>query len=97
MLKAPDGSVTFFPIMKRCKTGKDRIRGLLPPGTPVFNKTGTINKIANDVGIVALPDDAGHIALAIFIKDTKLESADTDNIIAHLARSVYDYFLFSAD
>jgi beta-lactamase class A len=92
-----ENSDLLLDIMKRCQTGKSRIRGLLPPETTVFNKTGTINKVANDVGIVGLPDDAGHIALTIFIKDTKLESSDADNIIAHLARSVYDYFLFSAD
>jgi beta-lactamase class A len=90
-----DNTQLLLDIMKRCQTGKDRIRGLLPPGTLVFNKTGTINKVSNDVGIVELPDDAGHIVLAIFIKDTKLESSDADNIIANLARSVYDYFLFS--
>jgi len=81
-------------LAKRCLTGNGRIRGLLPPNTTVFNKTGTINKVMNDVGIVKLPGDAGHIVVVIFIKDTKLGDDEREKTIAHIARSLYDYFLF---
>jgi beta-lactamase class A len=84
----------LLDIMKRCQTGNGRIRGLLPPNTTVFNKTGTINKVMNDVGIVKLPGDAGHIVVVIFIKDTKLGDDECEKTIAHIARFLYDYFLF---
>lgn len=90
-----ENSKLLLDIMKRCQTGKGRIRGVLPPRTIVYNKTGTIHKVVNDVGIVKLPSDAGNIAIAIFIKDTKIENDECEKIIAHIARSLYDYFLFS--
>ncbi|MGQ0641108.1 MAG: serine hydrolase [Gemmatimonadaceae bacterium] len=38
------------------------LRRLLPPRTNVMHKTGTLSiGIANDVGIVSLPDGAGNV------------------------------------
>ena len=51
--------------MSRTVTGPGRIEGLLPAGTPVAHKTGTIGGVANDVGYVALPDGR-RFAVAIF-------------------------------
>ena len=31
----------------------------------------------------------------IFIKDTEIENEECEKIVAHIARSLYDYFLFS--
>lgn len=92
-----ENSQLLLDIMKRCQTGKDRIRGMLPPGTTVYHKTGTIHKVVNDVGIVELLGDVGNAITVIFIKDTKIENDECEKIIAHIARSLYDYFLFSAD
>jgi len=50
--------------------------------------------VMNDVGIVKLPGEAGHIVVVIFIKDTKLGDDECEKTIAHIARSLYDYFLF---
>jgi len=33
----------------------------------------------------------------IFIKDTKIENEECEKIMAHITRSLYDYFLFSDD
>lgn len=90
-----ENSQLLLDIMKRCQTGEDRIRGALPPRTTVYSKTGTIHKVVNDVGIVKLPADAGNIVIVIFIKDTKIELEECEKIIAHIARYLYDYFLFS--
>lgn len=82
----------LIAIMERCITGEKRLKGLLPPGTVVAHKTGTLMSIANDVGIVTLPD-GGKFAIAVFVKgDTK--GIDTqERVIAEVARTAYDYYL----
>ena len=58
------------------------------------HKTGSIDGTVNDVGIINLPDDAGHVVLALFVKQgTKSEASE--RAIAQIARAVYDYFLFT--
>ncbi len=85
----------LLDIMRRCETGPGRIKGMLPPGTEVRHKTGTIGGTTNDVGIITLPGGAGHVALAIFVKGSRRPSADVEPVIAQIARAVYDYFLFA--
>lgn len=56
--------------MRRCETGGNCIKGLLPPPTQVMHKTGTLGiGTANDGGIVHLPDTAGHVVRAVFVKE----------------------------
>ena len=77
----------LFELMSRCSTGTRRIRALLPIGTRVEDKTGTLDGITNDVGIVTMPD--GHrVALAIFARGGR----DRQSGIAQLARAIYDRF-----
>ena len=46
------------------------------------------------MGILTLPDNAGHVALALFVKQgTKSEASE--RAIAQISRAVYDYFLFA--
>ncbi|MBI3404084.1 MAG: class A beta-lactamase [Acidobacteria bacterium] len=87
----------LLDIMRRCETGKNRIRGMLPPNTDVMDKTGTIGGTTNDVGIITLPDNAGHIAISIFVRESKKDVADREKVIAQIARAVYDYFLFRSE
>ncbi len=82
-------------IMFTCDTGQGRIKGLLPPGTAVAHKTGTIDGTANDVGIIVLPDGVGHVALSVFCKDFERETPEVEKIISQIGRYVYDYFTFS--
>jgi beta-lactamase class A len=84
----------LLEILERCQTGKNRIKGLLPPGTPVAHKSGTLGGTTNDAGIITLPHQAGHIALAVFVKSSDKEAAQREMAIAHIARSIYDFFLF---
>ena len=80
----------LFAVMARCRTGPNRIRGLLPPGTPVAHKTGTMTGITDDVGIVSLPN--GHdLAIAVFEQGRGGPAAQSRNI-ARLARLLYDGF-----
>lgn len=77
----------LFDLMSRCSTGTRRIRALLPSGTRVEDKTGTLDGITNDVGVVTMPD--GHrVALAIFARGGR----DRQSGIAQLARAIYDRF-----
>ena len=63
----PDSRNYLLDLMAKCETGKNRMKGLLPFGTPVEHKTGTLNGLADDVGFISMPD--GHrVAVAIFAR-----------------------------
>ena len=93
----PESCNLILSIMHRCETGEGRIKGELPPGTPVAHKTGTIAGTFNDTGIITLPAGLGHVALTVFTKDFEDETEDVEKIIADIARLVYDYFVFTGD
>ncbi len=93
-LLKPESTELLLDIMRRCRTGEARLKGILPMGTEVAHKTGTIGGTTNDVGIVTLPDDAGHVAIAVFVKSSEKELSARERTIAEIARSVYDFFLF---
>ena len=93
---SPASADLLIDIMFRCETGPNRIKGLLPPSIRVAHKTGTLNMgIANDVGIMELPDGAGHVVIAAFVKESQATSELQERTIAHVARATYDYFLFN--
>jgi beta-lactamase class A len=85
----------LIDIMKRCETGEARIKGMLPEETVVYHKTGTIGQTINDVGIVQLPWNAGNIVAVVFIKEAEIDHEQSEKIIAEIARSLYDYYLFT--
>lgn len=91
---SPESSALLLDIMYRCETGEARIKGSLPPWVEVAHKTGTIGGTTNDVGIIDLPGDAGHVVAAIFVKESEREVEDRERAIAHIARAIYDYFAF---
>lgn len=80
-------------ILKRCETGLGRLKGALPPGTEVRHKTGTIGMTTNDVGIITLPGDAGHLVVAAFVKSSSKPVEERENAIAQVTRMLHDYFL----
>jgi beta-lactamase class A len=74
-------------LMAQCQTGKNRMKALLPYGTGVEHKTGTLNGLADDVGFITMPD--GHrIAIAIFTRG----GSDRPRTIAEATRAIYDGF-----
>lgn len=89
-----DSAELLLDIMRRCRTGDARLKGLLPQGTEVAHKTGTIGGTANDVGIITLPDNAGHVVIAAFVKASEKDVAARERAIAEIARAVHDFFLF---
>lgn len=90
----PESVDLLLDIMRRCRTGEARLRGLLPQGTEVAHKTGTIGGSTNDVGIITLPDNAGHVAIAVFLKSSQNDTSARERGIAEIARAVHDFFLF---
>lgn len=81
----------LFQLMSRCATGTRRIRALLPAGTPVEDKTGTLDGVTNDVGFITMPD--GHrVAVAVFARGGR----DRQPVIAAVSRMIYDRFADSA-
>lgn len=92
----PGASRDMLELMKRCRTGNARIKGLLPRGTIVAHKTGSVGGTIDDVGVIYLPHGAGHVAISVLSKRTMAESADVERVIAEIARYAFDYFLFTA-
>ena len=90
---APVGAVEDGSV----ETGVGRIKGVLPPDTPVGHKTGTIGGTTNDVGYIYLPDDAGHVITVVFVKDSELPIPAREATIAHSSRAIYDFFLFNPE
>jgi beta-lactamase class A len=90
----PASTDLLLDIMRRCQTGDARLKGILPQGTPVAHKTGSIGGTTNDVGIITLPQDAGHVAIAVFVKASDKPVPARERAIAEIARAVHDFFLF---
>ena len=83
---SPQSRGLLLDMMGRCKTGKNRIRGLLP-SYAVQNKTGTLSNYTSDVGFLTLPDGR-RIAVAFFARGGENRPA----VIATAARAIYDGF-----
>ncbi len=89
-------SDAMLETMKRCTTGRARIRGLLPANVELAHKTGSIGGALSDVGIIYLPDNAGHVAIAVMTKRTRAPSEPVEKAMADIGRYAFDYFLFTA-
>ncbi|MEA2205127.1 MAG: beta-lactamase class [Blastocatellia bacterium] len=93
-LSAPSRSL-LLDFMTKSPTGPKRIKGLLPPATPVAHKTGSSGRVdgttraLNDIGIITLPDGR-HLAIAVFVSDSKVEEPKLENVIAQMARATWD-------
>lgn len=85
----------LLKLMTDTPTSSKRIKGRLPAGTVVAHKTGTANTengitpATNDIGIVSLPNGS-HLAIAIFVSDSSAEVETREDVIARIARAVWD-------
>ena len=84
---SPSSRSLLLDMMRRCATGSNRIRGLLPPGATVEHKTGTLNGYTGDVGFLTLPGGR-RIAVVFFARYGENRPA----VISTAARAVYDAF-----
>jgi beta-lactamase class A len=83
----PESRNYLLDVMAQCQTGRNRMKWLLPAGTPVEHKTGTLDGLADDVGFITMPDGR-RVAVAIFTRG----GSDRPNTIAQAARTIYDGF-----
>jgi len=95
LLRVIDGDTALKPasramlldMMSRCRTGSNRIRGLLPSTARVENKTGTLSGYTGDVGYLTLPGGR-RIAVAFFARGGS--NRPPGRVTA--ARAIYDAF-----
>jgi beta-lactamase class A len=94
ILKSPQLEL-LLGFMRRALTGEKRLRGNLPKNTTVADKSGTgeAGSTTNDVGIITLPADKGHLAMAVLISRSKLPATAQEKLIAELARAAYDSYV----
>jgi beta-lactamase class A len=83
----PESRNYLLDLMAQCQTGRNRMKALLPFGTPVEHKTGTLDGLTDDVGFITLPDGR-RVAVAIFARGGR----ERPRTIAESARAIYDGF-----
>lgn len=86
-LLKPESRSYLLDVMSRCRTGKNRMRALLPAWARVEHKTGTLSGLSTDVGFITLPDGR-RIAVAFFARG----GSNRARSIAEAARAIYDGF-----
>ena len=82
----------LLALMRRNTTGDRRLRALLPTGTPVWDKTGTMDRSANDAGLVELPDGKGTLVVVALVKSSERPSDAREQAIAKVAKAAFDAF-----
>jgi len=86
---------TLKSLLARCETAPDRLRGMLPKGTPVAHKTGTggtsgaITVAVNDIGVMRLPN-GDDVAIAVLIGEPRGSIPRAERLIEGVARTVFD-------
>jgi beta-lactamase class A len=98
-LLSASSTARLVEILEATTTGAGRIKGLLPAGVVVAHKTGTtgtangLNGSTNDVGVIALPNGAGQLALAVYVKGSARDLAAREMVIARIAKAAFDSWL----
>lgn len=88
----PASANVLIGVLQRCITGKARIKGMLPAGTEVAHKTGTLGGVVDDAGVITLPNGAGHLVVSVFTKGFGKPSETAEKAVAEISRTLYDYF-----
>jgi beta-lactamase class A len=86
----------IIEILLACETGTNRIPGRLPEGARAAHKTGTLGGAVNDVGVLYLPEERGHVLISVLTRAVQ-DREKAEQAIADIARYAYDYFQFEAD
>ena len=87
-LLKPSSRSYLLGLMAQCQTGKNRMKSLLPAGTRVEHKTGTLTGLSDDVGFITLPSGR-RLAVAFFARG----GTNRPRTIAEAARTIYDGFM----
>lgn len=92
-LLSPQSTNYLITTMEASKTGKQRMRGAVPPGWRFGHKTGTgqnlLSRTAgyNDVGLLTAPDGRSY-AIAVMIGDTQRGIPDRQALMQAVVASV---------
>jgi beta-lactamase class A len=95
------GQQLLLRYMIESTPGAMRLKRLLPNGTVVAHKTGTsltergITAATNDIGIISLPS-GHHLGIAVFVSDSPADNATRENVIARIAKVVFDSVMVRA-
>ena len=90
-----DSQALLLKLLTESIPGAKRLKGELPAGTVVAHKTGTggtrqgVTSATNDIGIITFPDGR-HLAVAVFVSDSKADEATREGVIARIAKAVWD-------
>lgn len=86
----------LLKLMTETPTGPKRLKGLLPQTAVVAHKTGTsgtnadgVAAATNDIGIITLPNGR-HVAVAVFVSDSRADLATRESVIAQIAKAIWD-------
>ena len=90
---------TLLDLMRRCETGARRLRGHLPESVVFAHRTGTsdttngVTAVTNDVGILTLPDGAGHVAIVAFLRMARGTMEERELVLARIGRMVFERYV----
>ncbi len=91
-------TIFLMKIMQETQTGPKRIKNSLPSRTIVAHKTGTsgtnqegLSPATNDIAIISLPDGK-HLALAVFVCNSKADLSVREEVIANISKAAWDTF-----
>lgn len=90
----PDHTRLLLGFMTANTTGGSRLRAMLPPGTPVADKTGTAGQYrnhmnaTNDAGLITLPDGR-RLAVAVLVTDSAAPFRLRERVIAEIGQAIY--------
>ena len=93
-LVSPQSTDFVLDCMAHCHVfGKGRIPRLLPKKCKVWHKPGRIDRMDSDVGIIELPCNKGHVAIALYSNRDTQHEEQRELAMAKVTRAIYDHFL----
>jgi beta-lactamase class A len=90
----PEHTKLLLDCMYASHTGDHRLKALLPPGTPVADKTGTSGQnrptmnATNDFGLITLPNGQ-KLAVAVLVADSSAPFSVREQVIAQIGQAIY--------
>lgn len=78
----------MYTLLK-AQTRQNKIPAMLPDGVKTANKTGELDNVENDAGIIY---DAANDLVIVFMSQNLSSAGNAQNTIASLSRTIYDYY-----
>jgi beta-lactamase class A len=85
-LVSAQASEAMLAVMRR-QVYVSKIPRLLPPETPVANKTGEISSVSHDIGVIYAP--GGPIALSVLTEGAR-DRVAAEDVISRISQLTYD-------